>query len=162
MARFLILSLILMGLWLLMSGHYTVLVTSLGVVSVVFAAVMSARMGGTDEEGLPLHMMPRLPAYFLWLIKEIITANIGTARVILSNSPSMELFRVTFSQNTEAGVATYANSITLTPGTVTVDIDDDGFLVHALTKEFGDDVRSGIMDAKVTAVEGVEGKAVSS
>ncbi|MCE2517993.1 MAG: Na+/H+ antiporter subunit E [Alphaproteobacteria bacterium] len=154
MVRFLLLALILMGLWLLMSGHYTVLVTSLGVVSVLFTAAMSARMGGTDDEGLPLHMVPRLPRYVLWLIKEIITANIATAKVILTNSHQGELFRVAVSQSTEAGIATYANSITLTPGTVTVDIDDDGFLVHALTSEFGDDVRSGVMDAKVTAVEG--------
>lgn len=153
MMRAVILFLILMGFWLLMSGHYTVLITGLGVVSVGFATWMSARLGGTDDEGLPLHLMPRLPRYFLWLFKEIITANIGTAKVILSGKADPEIFFVPISQKTEAGVATYANSITLTPGTVTVDLEKDGFLVHALTAEFGDDVRSGEMDAKVTALE---------
>ena len=56
-------------------------------------------------------------------------------------------------------IVTYANSITLTPGTVTVDVtnDSDGktrFLVHALHPDFGDDVRDGEMDRRVSAVEG--------
>ena len=68
--RFAILFLSLMAVWLLMSGHYTVLVTGLGVASVLFATVMSSRLGGTDEEALPLHMMARLPGYFIWLFKK--------------------------------------------------------------------------------------------
>ena len=151
--RFAILFLSLMAVWLLMSGHYTVLVTGLGVASVMFATVMSSRLGGTDEEALPLHMMGRLPGYFIWLFKEILMSNIATAKVILGNTPQPEMFETSASQKTEAGVTTYANSITLTPGTVTVDINKDVFLVHALTKDFGDDVRSNVMDAKVTGLE---------
>ena len=64
---------------------------------------------------------------------------------------------MTATQKTAAGLATYANSITLTPGTVTVDIDEsaskDQFLVHALHADFGDDVRSNDMDRRVTALE---------
>ena len=151
--RFIILFTSLMSVWLLMSGHYTVLVTSLGVLSVLFATVMSARLGGTDTEALPLHIMGRLPGYFLWLFKEIIMSNITTAKVILSNSADPEMFETRASQQTEAGLATYANSITLTPGTVTVDIDQDRFLVHALTADFGQDVRALDMDEKVSALE---------
>ena len=151
--RFAILFLSLMAVWLLMSGHYTVLITGLSVASVLFATVMSTRLGGTDDEGLPLHIMGRLPGYFIWLFKEILMSNIATAKVILSNSADPEMFETPASQKTEAGVATYANSITLTPGTVTVDIEKDIFLVHALTKDFGDDVRSRDMDAKVSALE---------
>ena len=145
-----------MAVWLLMSGHYTVLVTSLGVASVLFAAMMSKRLGGTDDEALPLHMMARLPGYFLWLFKEIVMSNIATAKVILSNTPDPEFFETTATQKTEAGLATYANSITLTPGTVTVDIDQDRFLVHALSPGFGDDVRSLGMDEKVSGLENMQ------
>ena len=154
MARSLLLFVILMTVWLLMSGHYTPLVTGLGVVSTAFATWMSHRLGGSDKEGLPLHMFRKLPAYYIWLIKEIIMSNIATAKTILGKSDAPELFYVPFTQKTEAGVATYANSITLTPGTVTVDIDDNGFLVHALSSDFGDDVRSGDMDRRVTQLEG--------
>lgn len=154
MARSLLLFVILMTVWLLMSGHYTPLVTGLGVVSTAFATWMSHRLGGSDKEGLPLHMFRKLPAYYIWLIKEIIMSNIATAKTILGKSDAPELFYVPFTQKTEAGVATYANSITLTPGTVTVDIDEKGFLVHALSSDFGDDVRSGDMDRRVTQLEG--------
>ena len=154
MARSLLLFVILMTVWLLMSGHYTPLVTGLGVVSTAFATWMSHRLGGSDKEGLPLHMFRKLPAYYIWLIKEIIMSNIATAKTILGKSDAPELFYVPFTQKTDAGVATYANSITLTPGTVTVDIDENGFLVHALSSDFGDDVRSGDMDRRVTQLEG--------
>jgi len=147
---------ILMLLWLLMSGHYTLLVTGLGVVSVAFAVFMARRIDGADSEGLPLHMLGSLPRYSLWLYREILMSNIATAKVILRNNPDPEIFYVPFSQKTNAGIAAYANSITLTPGTVTVDIDKSGFLVHALDGGFGDDVRSGEMDRRVTATEGGE------
>ena len=154
MARSLLLFVILMTVWLLMSGHYTPLVTGLGVISTAFATWMSHRLGGSDKEGLPLHMFRKLPAYYIWLIKEIIMSNIATAKTILGKSDAPELFYVPFTQKTDACVATYANSITLTPGTVTVDIDENGFLVHALSSDFGDDVRSGDMDRRVTQLEG--------
>ncbi|XDZ66824.1 Na+/H+ antiporter subunit E [Alphaproteobacteria bacterium LSUCC0684] len=148
---------ILMLLWLLMSGHYTVLVTGLGVVSVAFAVLMAKRINAADAEGLPLHMVKRLPGYSIWLFREILMSNIATARVILGNRPDPEIFHVPYSQKTPAGVAAYANSITLTPGTVTVDIDETGFLVHALDGSFGDDVRSGEMDRRMSITEGGAG-----
>ena len=134
MARSLLLFVILMTVWLLMSGHYTPLVTGLGVVSTAFATWMSHRLGGSDKEGLPLHMFRKLPAYYIWLIKEIIMSNIATAKTILGKSDAPELFYVPFTQKTEAGVATYANSITLTPGTVTVDIDENALVSFVLAE----------------------------
>ena len=56
-------------------------------------------------------------------------------------------------QITPEGKTTYANSITLTPGTVTTNIKDNTLEVHALTSDLGDDVRSGDMDKKVTWLE---------
>ena len=102
---------------------------------------------------LPLEIMIGLPRYFLWLFKEILMSNYATAKVILSDRADPEIFETPASQTSEAGIATYANSITLTPGTVTVDIGKGHFLVHALTKNFGDDVRSQVMDAKVAGLE---------
>ena len=74
---------VLFAAWLLMSGHYTPLLITLGVVSCAGAALLADRIGGTDEEGLPLHVMARLPAYLAWLVKEIIMSNIATGRLIL-------------------------------------------------------------------------------
>ena len=143
--------------WLLMSGHYNLLLISLGIVSVVFCVWLSHSINAIDEEGMPTHLFARLPSYLCWLFIEIIKSNYFTAKLILNGKSDPEIFRVTATQNTAAGLATYANSITLTPGTVTVDIDEniekDQFLVHALNTTFGNDVRNNNMDRRVTALE---------
>ena len=152
-----LLFIVLMTGWLLMSGHYNVLIITLGIVSVAFCVWLSHAIKATDEEGFPTHIFARLPAYLLWLFAEIIKSNYGTAKLILNGRSDPEIFKVTATQNTAAGIATYANSITLTPGTVTMDIDEDAareqFLVHALHADFGEDVRSNDMDRRVTALE---------
>ena len=149
-----ILFVVLMTVWLLMSGHYTFLVTGLGVISVGFCTFMAHRISADDDEGLPLFMLGRLPFYILWLMREITVSNIDTVRVILSGKASPVVFSTSTSQKTPAGITTYANSITLTPGTVTMDIDAEGFVVHALTEAMADSVKSGEMDRRITKVEG--------
>ena len=136
-----------------MSGHYTFLITSLGVVSCLLCVYLTIKGKFLDDEAIPIYFFPRLIQYMIWLIKEIFISNIITAKVILSKSEEPELFSVKSSQKTNEGKVTYANSITLTPGTVTTQIKDDVFEVHALTKEFGDDVRSSDMDKMVTWLE---------
>lgn len=158
MMRVFLLFLILFAGWLLMSGHYTPLITSLGVLSCALCAWLSWRIGASDHEGLPTHIFARLPAYLLWLLREIIMSNIATAKIILFGGAKPEIFEVSASQHTAAGLATYANSITLTPGTVTIDIHESAsstFIIHALHSDFGDDVRSGEMDRRVTGLEDV-------
>ena len=145
--------LFLFGFWLLMSGHYTFLITSLGVVSCLLCVYLTIKGKFLDNETIPLYFFPRLIQYTLWLIKEIFISNIVTAKVILSKSEKPELFSVKATQKTNEGKVTYANSITLTPGTVTTQIKDNVFEVHALTKDFGDDVRSSEMDKMVSWLE---------
>lgn len=148
---------VLFAAWLLMSGHYTPLLTGLGVLSCALATVMADRIGGSDEEGLPLHIMARLPAYLAWLVKEIIMSNIATGRLILFGRARPVMFTTPASQSTASGIVTYANSITLTPGTVTIEVTEKGgdtrFLVHAVDRAFADDVESGEMDRRVTSLE---------
>ena len=145
--------LFLFGFWLLMSGHYTVLITSLGVISCLLCVYLTIKGNFLDNETIPIYFFPRLIQYTIWLIKEIFISNITTAKVILSQSEEPELFSVKATQKTNEGKVTYANSITLTPGTVTTQIKNDVFEVHALTKDFGDDVRSSDMDKMVTWLE---------
>ena len=141
---------ILFGFWLLMSGYYTPLILSLGVISCILCVYLTIKGKFLDNETLPIYFFPRLIQYTLWLIKEILKSNIQTAKVIIMKSEEPELFSVKASQKTNEGKVTYANSITLTPGTVTTQIKNDTFEIHALTKEFGDDVRSSEMDKMVT------------
>ena len=152
-AKSITLFIVLFGFWLLMSGYYTPLILSLGVISCLLCVYLTIKGKFLDNETLPIYFFPRLIQYTLWLIKEILKSNIQTAKVIIMKSEEPELFSVKSTQKTNEGKVTYANSITLTPGTVTTQIKNDIFEVHALTKDFGDDVRSSEMDKMVTWLE---------
>jgi len=152
-AKSITLFIVLFGFWLLMSGYYTPLILSLGVISCLLCVYLTIKGKFLDNETLPIYFFPRLIQYTLWLIKEILKSNIATAKVIIMKSEEPELFSVKATQKTNEGKVTYANSITLTPGTVTTQIKNDIFEVHALTKDFGDDVRSSEMDKMVTWLE---------
>jgi len=146
---------ILFVFWLSLSGHYTPLITSLGVASCVLAVVIAVRMDVVDREGLPLHVGGRLWLYVPWLLKEIFLANVHVARIILTPSlpirPLMVRYRGT--QKTDLGRAIYGNSITLTPGTITTGIDGDIFQVHALAAEELEVGEDEEMNRRVTRVE---------
>ncbi len=149
-----ILFFILFSLWLLMSGHYNVLIVSLGIISCAFCVYVAKRGKLIDDEGLPIFFMPRLLNYLIWLFKEILKSNLSTAKVIINGKVEPETFTVKTSQVTDVAKVTYANSITLTPGTVTTKIQKGVFEVHALNSDFGNEVRTSEMDKKVTWLEG--------
>lgn len=146
---------ILAAVWLVLSGHYTGLLLTLGALACVFVVYIAHRMDVIDRESHPLHLGHLLPAYWLWLGKEIVKANIDVTRRVLSPrlDISPELFTVPISQKTDLGRVIYANSITLTPGTVTIAVDDDTIQVHALSKAGADEIRAGGMDRRVAALE---------
>lgn len=150
----LILFLILFSLWLLMSGHYSILIITLGIISCAFCVYVAKRGNLIDDEGLPIFFIPRLSNYLIWLFKEILKSNLNTAKVIINGKVEPETFTVKASQVTDVAKVTYANSITLTPGTVTTKMQKDVFEVHALNSDFGNDVRTNEMDKKVTWLEG--------
>ena len=150
----LILFFILLSLWLLMSGHYSILIMTLGIISCAFCVYVAKRGNLIDDEGLPIFFIPRLSNYLIWLFKEILKSNLNTAKVIINGKVEPETFTVKASQVTDVAKVTYANSITLTPGTVTTKMQKDVFEVHALNSDFGNDVRTNEMDKKVTWLEG--------
>ena len=157
MGRAVSLGLVSLVTWLLWSGHYTPLLLALGAASCLVVLLIARRMGLLDEEGwVPLYLAPRLLVYLPWLIRAIVRANLHVALRILRPGPPIapRLLRVRPGQRTSLGRAIYANSITLTPGTLTCDADGDEFTVHALTREAADDLESGLMDRQVRDLEG--------
>lgn len=155
MVRAISLCSVLFVTWLLLSGHYEPLLILLGVASCIVSVAIAHRMDVVDHEGHPIHITPRIFGYVLWLAGEIVKSNIDVARRVLSPrlpiSPT--LIKVNASQQTELCQVIFANSITLTPGTVTIDLKDNVLLVHALSHEAADDLQSGEMDRLVTRVE---------
>ena len=146
---------VLFAFWLALSGHYTPLILTFGVLSCLLVVYISLRMDVVDHEGVPYHMAGRLLAYVPWLMKEIFVANIEVARVILDPklpiSPRLVVFHGT--QDTDAGRALYANSITLTPGTITTGVEGHDFQVHALRAADLETEEEQQMDVRCTWVE---------
>ncbi len=153
------LTVVLFGVWLLWSGHYSIdrsLVLALGVVSCLTVVAIVRRMGIVDSEGHPVHLAARVLGYVPWLLLVIVRSNIDVAlRILTPGMPiSPTLVRTGTSQNHALGRVIYANSITLTPGTVSVEVEDDAILVHALSREGAEELLDGEMDRRVTAMEG--------
>lgn len=150
------LAVVLLLFWLGMSGHYTPLLLGFGVASVAGVVALGRRMRMVDAEGHPIHLALGAFTYWPWLALEIAKSALTVSRIIvdpkLPISPTMT--RVKASQKTGLGVTTYANSITLTPGTISVEVENNEILVHALTREGAADVEEGTMDRRVTRFEG--------
>jgi multicomponent Na+:H+ antiporter subunit E len=158
MIRAAILFVLLFGVWLALSGHFTPLLMTFGALSSAGIVLMALRMRILDEEGLPLGMAARFVAYIPWLILETIRSNIAVAKVILAPSLPISpvLFRFRARPKTDLGRFLFANSITFTPGTTTCDIDGEEFLVYAITRDAAGSVEEGEMVRRVCRVEGTQ------
>ncbi|TPV92960.1 MAG: cation transporter [Myxococcales bacterium FL481] len=129
-----------------------------GVIVCAGTTLVARRLGIVDEEGMPYRYWAGTLAYVPYLLWQIVLANWDVFRRVWSPKLkiSPRVFRLPHNLRTSYGMVTYANSITLTPGTVTIEVDDDAFLIHALTKEAADDLMSGDMHARVQQLEGSE------
>ena len=143
-------------LWLLLSGIFEGWLLTLGFCSLVVVVIFANRMDVIDREGHPIHISWRALLYWPWLAREIVNANIDVAKVILSPELPItpKVLRINATQVTELGHVFYANSITLTPGTVTLSLENGAMGVHSLTKAAEEGLLSGEMDRRVHAVEG--------
>ena len=157
MKYLLTLGLTLVASWLFWSGHFDKpFILLLGLVSILFSLWIAKRMRIVDDEGAPVQLGIRpFTRYAPWLTKEVVESNIAVTRIILS--PRMPLRRnlihVTANQKSEVGRVILANSITLTPGTVSVKLEANKILVHALSFEGGEEDLSGEMDRRVCELE---------
>ena len=142
--------------WILLSGYFTAFLLGAGAACALAVVLFSRRMDVIDHEGNPLQISFKLAAYWVWLLKEIVKSAWDVSRIIvqpgLPISPAMITFKPT--QRTPVGLVIHANSITLTPGTISVIAEPGKFVVHALTRGGADGVLSGDMDARVSACEG--------
>jgi multicomponent Na+:H+ antiporter subunit E len=128
---------------------------SFGVGSSALVVYLALRMDVVDHEGVPLQLGGRFWLYLPWLMKEIFVANVAVAKVILHPKLPISPITVIFhgSQKTDIGRFIYANSITLTPGTITTGVEGQDFEIHALTYADVDGREEDEMDRRVTWVE---------
>jgi multicomponent Na+:H+ antiporter subunit E len=141
--------------WLVLSGHYTGLLLTLGGVSVALVCWVSWRAAFPERESVAFPLSPRLPRYALWLVKEVLVAAFAVVRRVWSPRPDLRPV-VAWTPSEDLSVLSqvvYANSITLTPGTLALDVDEDRIEVHGLDRGDVDDLRAGRMLRRVRALE---------
>lgn len=146
---------VLAFIWLVNSGHYSPLLLGMGLASVVFVILVARRMNLVDRESQPWHLSAALPAYYWWLFKKILKSNLEVAACAWRGAAAISpgYARIPTTLNSEFARVLYANSITLTPGTVSVSLDENSILVHSLTAGGLDELRGGEMENRVRVLE---------
>lgn len=156
---------ILSALWFIMSGIFELkfIAYGLGAAAVIsFICVRTLKIGGLKSENtyfLFEFNIIRMLGYFFWLVWQIILSAIYVSKVALFHREDLDPGVVWFKADYDnpAARAMLANSITLTPGTITIEIFDDGiYSVHGLTQEVKDGLLDGSMQNKVAWLYGEE------
>ncbi len=142
--------------WVLMSGFFTPFLLIVGAATAVAVVWFAHRMDVADREGHPVHLSWSAAGYWPWLAKEILKSALDVSKVILDPrlpaTPTLVHFKPR--QKTVVGLVTHANSITLTPGTLSVEVGEDEFVVHGLTRASARATVDSDMDRRVERFEG--------
>jgi multicomponent Na+:H+ antiporter subunit E len=153
-SRLLLMGVLLAVAWLLWSGLFKPLLLALGAFSCVLVVYLSHRMHLFDTHLFELRYLSRLVSYWAWLGKEVVKSSLDVTRIVLSPglpiSPTVAEFDSTCAESADQAVL--GNSITLTPGTLTLNIREGHFMVHALTEAGARDILDGEMDRRVRAL----------
>ena len=149
-------SIFMMALWLMLSGIYKPMLIGFGIVSVALVMVIVRRMDQVDGDHVRISIKPiQFFFYLFWLFIEIAKSNWRVTKIILARAMPIRqnLFEVPYTQTSDLGQVIFANSITLTPGTLTIETETGDFLVHALSYESADMDALADMDRRVTEIE---------
>ena len=141
---------LLTSTWLLWSGLYTPLLLALGAFSCAVTLYLAHRMSLLDEMNL-LRILLRLPAYWLWLAGEVVRSSLEVARIVLDPRLPASPTLVTLKDLPKGaiGQAILGNSIILTPGTLTLDLQGDELLAHSLTRSGAEALATGEFSQRV-------------
>lgn len=154
LSRMLLLAILLAAAWLLWSGFFKPLMLALGAFSCVLVLIAAHRMHLFDTDVFALRFTSRLFRFWLWLGREIIKSSLEVTKMVLNPKLSIDPTVAEFDAHCEHPVdrAILGNSITLTPGTLTLSIEGQHFAVHALTRNGAEDILKGEMDRRVSGL----------
>ena len=141
-------------LWLIFSGVYESLTLSFGVVSVLIVTAINSSLSMFSVSKASFSYKKFLFFYLPWILKEIVVSGIKTSAAILGFKKfKSDAKKIKASQRTPLGTLIYGNSITLTPGTVTIEVDQGDLFVHALCDSSLNELEDGEMDKRVSDLE---------
>jgi multicomponent Na+:H+ antiporter subunit E len=158
MMVFLTTFIILFGFWIFLSGLFDPFHLSLGMISCALVAFISGDLLFADQSLKKNHLLQivRFLRYLPWLLYQIVLANLHVAFLVLH--PKMyskinpHIIRFKVKLKSDMALTTFANSITLTPGTITVLIHEGQFYVHSLDQKVADDLLTGEMEQRVSGI----------
>lgn len=150
-----ILFIVLVLAWLLWSGIYKPVVLGLGAFSCVLTLFLARRMGFFAQSSELLSMIRRLPRYWLWLVKDIIVSSWNVTKLVLTPKLDIQptIVELDGSMLGDMGQTILGNSITLSPGTVTMDIDNGKLLVHCISRQDAVSLKQGDIAHRIKALE---------
>jgi len=147
-----------MAFWLSLSGEFTVILIISGVVASLLVAYISSDLMLEEDVNLKINVVISLRTikYHPWLFWQILKSNIDVAYRVLHPSMPIDPRIIEFDSGlkTDRAIANLSNSITLTPGTITLSATKDGkFIVHALAQKHAEDLLSGEMQERIKRIE---------
>lgn len=149
--HYIFIAIALYAFWLLLSGHYVALLLALGVLSILIVVFFLRRMDRVDDEPSTLRPGLKFLRYIGWLLWQVVLSNIALIRRVWD--PELPIQPTWKKLDTEVSTplqkTLYANSITLTPGTLTTDVGDDHFMIHCLSTEELEGLRQGEMERRI-------------
>ncbi len=154
--RFILTISLLFILWMLLSGHlHDPLLLSLGAFSCLMTAWLTHRLNLANRDLSTLRFNLNLPKFLPWFFIEIIKSNLHICKLILQPKLDIdpEIINVPVSEHNHVAKAVYANCITLTPGTYSLDINTDHIIVHALTAEIAEELQEGEMGKRILTLQ---------
>ncbi|PLW82795.1 hypothetical protein CWI75_09515 [Kineobactrum sediminis] len=153
--RLLLVIVALFTVWLLWGGLYKTPVLQLGILSCALVAWLMLRMAEPDQQKYNWRLAYRLPHYWLWLLGQMVVSNIQVLRLVLGPRSALSpvLVEVDAQASNKFALALLGNSITLTPGTLTIDIDDNKITAHCLTAAAAQSLQAGAMSRRVARVD---------
>jgi len=165
-----ILTLILSLLWICFSWNKEIFFILSGIISVIISIFIIKRLNIFNkplkqiqgERTIPhaalvstsqaIKKYFKLASYFLWLIKEIFLANLNVIKIIFGRKAKEKAGYIKTSLTSDIEKAIYANSITITPGTIAVSIEDEKIYIHSIDEEGFKAIQSGEMEKRIRDV----------
>lgn len=154
MVSYLFTFLVMISFWFIFSGVFTPLIVILAIVSGLIVTFLSNDLFFPDKK-VNLKLIIKIFMYVPWLFWQIVLANIQVLKILLRKDLDIDPSMIEFDPKVESdiGLVIFANSITLTPGTVTIFADKNRFFVHTLDPIFADGLDGGEMQSRILEIE---------
>lgn len=140
--------------WLLLSGYIQPLLLSFGAISVFLVVLVIKRMDDVDQEVRQMNFSLSIFRYMPWLLKEIMSSSFHVTKLIWGSPKNLSptLAKISLENIPKDKRVLYANSITLTPGTLSLDINKHEITVHALEAASIEELNEGVMENKIASL----------